>query len=213
LCFRIVLPLLAFICGWCKNTEMPRLPARSQTSENAQDVPFANFCAKSRDVADLAQHSCAARVGFPWALGKAFDPLAPAPTGIIEWYFKVLSEMLSSSALLAWSSGRDCRDFAFHHRHCAVGSDSVLRLDERIETRPRGALLRHCGSGPAAGYHRYRLLDYSVEARIKMNYPFWDIPHIGSGWVIGMIAIFHVMISQFAVGGGCTADGSARRSR
>jgi cytochrome bd-type quinol oxidase subunit 1 len=35
-----------------------------------------------------------------------------------------------------------------------------------------------------------------------MNYPFWDIPYIGSGWVIGMIAIFHVMISQFAVGGG-----------
>jgi len=35
-----------------------------------------------------------------------------------------------------------------------------------------------------------------------MNYPFWDIPNIGSGWVIGMIAIFHVMISQFAVGGG-----------
>ena len=35
-----------------------------------------------------------------------------------------------------------------------------------------------------------------------MNYPFWDIPHLGSGWVIGMIAIFHVMISQFAVGGG-----------
>ena len=35
-----------------------------------------------------------------------------------------------------------------------------------------------------------------------MNYPFWDIPHFGSGWVIGLIAIFHVMISQFAVGGG-----------
>jgi cytochrome bd-type quinol oxidase subunit 1 len=35
-----------------------------------------------------------------------------------------------------------------------------------------------------------------------MNYPFWDIPHLGSGWVIGIIAIFHVMISQFAVGGG-----------
>ncbi len=35
-----------------------------------------------------------------------------------------------------------------------------------------------------------------------MNYPFWDVPHIGSGWVIGLIAIFHVMISQFAVGGG-----------
>jgi cytochrome bd-type quinol oxidase subunit 1/mono/diheme cytochrome c family protein len=35
-----------------------------------------------------------------------------------------------------------------------------------------------------------------------MNYPFWDIPFLGSGWVIGIIAIFHVMISQFAVGGG-----------
>jgi len=35
-----------------------------------------------------------------------------------------------------------------------------------------------------------------------MNYPFWDIPVLGSGWVIGLIAIFHVMISQFAVGGG-----------
>ncbi|MGA2277570.1 MAG: cytochrome ubiquinol oxidase subunit I [Terracidiphilus sp.] len=35
-----------------------------------------------------------------------------------------------------------------------------------------------------------------------MNYPFWHIPHLGSGWVIGIIAIFHVMISQFAVGGG-----------
>ena len=35
-----------------------------------------------------------------------------------------------------------------------------------------------------------------------MNYPFWDIPVLGSGWVIGMIAIYHVMISQFAVGGG-----------
>ena len=35
-----------------------------------------------------------------------------------------------------------------------------------------------------------------------MNYPFWDVPHFGSGWVIGMIAIFHIMISHFAVGGG-----------
>jgi len=35
-----------------------------------------------------------------------------------------------------------------------------------------------------------------------MNYPFWIVPHIGSGWVIGLIAIFHVMISHFAVGGG-----------
>jgi cytochrome bd-type quinol oxidase subunit 1 len=35
-----------------------------------------------------------------------------------------------------------------------------------------------------------------------MNYPVWDVPTLGSGWVIGIIAIFHTLISQFAVGGG-----------
>jgi len=35
-----------------------------------------------------------------------------------------------------------------------------------------------------------------------MNYPFWEIPIIGSGWVIGIIAIFHMMFALFAVGGG-----------
>ncbi|MDX9973082.1 MAG: cytochrome ubiquinol oxidase subunit I, partial [FCB group bacterium] len=35
-----------------------------------------------------------------------------------------------------------------------------------------------------------------------MNYPSWDVPHIGSGWVIGIIAIIHIMFSHFAVGGG-----------
>jgi hypothetical protein len=47
-----------------------------------------------------------------------------------------------------------------------------------------------------------------------MNYPTWDVPIIGSVWVIGLIAIFHVMISQFAVGGGlylALAELKARR--
>lgn len=35
-----------------------------------------------------------------------------------------------------------------------------------------------------------------------MNYPVWDVPHFGSGGVIAMIAVFHVMIAHFAVGGG-----------
>lgn len=35
-----------------------------------------------------------------------------------------------------------------------------------------------------------------------MNYPVWDVPHLGSGLVIALIAIFHVFIAQFAVGGG-----------
>jgi len=35
-----------------------------------------------------------------------------------------------------------------------------------------------------------------------MNYPVWDVPFLGSGWTIGIIAIIHVLISHFAVGGG-----------
>lgn len=47
-----------------------------------------------------------------------------------------------------------------------------------------------------------------------MNYPVWDVPLLGSGWIIGIIAIFHVMISHFAVGGGLyliLAEQKARR--
>jgi cytochrome d ubiquinol oxidase subunit I len=47
-----------------------------------------------------------------------------------------------------------------------------------------------------------------------MNYPIWDVPFLGSGWVVGIIAIFHVMISHFAVGGGfylILAEQKARR--
>jgi cytochrome bd-type quinol oxidase subunit 1 len=46
-----------------------------------------------------------------------------------------------------------------------------------------------------------------------MNYPFWDIPILGSGWVIGIIAIFHVMISQFAVGGGLYLPMAERKTQ
>jgi len=35
-----------------------------------------------------------------------------------------------------------------------------------------------------------------------MNYPVWDVPIIGLPWVIGIIAIIHIPISHFAVGGG-----------
>lgn len=46
-----------------------------------------------------------------------------------------------------------------------------------------------------------------------MNYPFWQVPIIGSGWVIGIIAIFHVMISHFAVGGGLYLPLAERKAR
>jgi cytochrome bd ubiquinol oxidase subunit I len=35
-----------------------------------------------------------------------------------------------------------------------------------------------------------------------MNYPVWEVPIFGTVWVIGAIAIIHVLISHFAVGGG-----------
>lgn len=35
-----------------------------------------------------------------------------------------------------------------------------------------------------------------------MDYPAWIIGGVGPGWVIGLVASFHVLISHFAVGGG-----------
>jgi mono/diheme cytochrome c family protein/cytochrome bd-type quinol oxidase subunit 1 len=46
-----------------------------------------------------------------------------------------------------------------------------------------------------------------------MNYPFWDID-VGYGWLMGSIAILHVFISHFAIGGGLylvLAEMSARK--
>ena len=35
-----------------------------------------------------------------------------------------------------------------------------------------------------------------------MNYPVWDVPVLGSGLVVAIIAIIHVLISHLAIGGG-----------
>jgi len=35
-----------------------------------------------------------------------------------------------------------------------------------------------------------------------MNYPFWDVPLIGGGILIGIVAILHVFVAHFAIGGG-----------
>ncbi len=35
-----------------------------------------------------------------------------------------------------------------------------------------------------------------------MNYPIWEFPVMGGGMLIGMVAIFHVFVSHFAIGGG-----------
>lgn len=35
-----------------------------------------------------------------------------------------------------------------------------------------------------------------------MNYPVWYLPEIGGGQLIAIIAVLHVFVSHFAVGGG-----------
>jgi len=45
-----------------------------------------------------------------------------------------------------------------------------------------------------------------------VNYPIWEIPILGSGWMIGLIATCHVFISQFAVGGGLFLPMMERRA-
>ena len=35
-----------------------------------------------------------------------------------------------------------------------------------------------------------------------MNYPVWEVPLLGGGMLIAAIAVLHVFISHFAVGGG-----------
>ncbi len=35
-----------------------------------------------------------------------------------------------------------------------------------------------------------------------MNYPVWDVPWLGAGLVVAIVAVFHVFVSHFAIGGG-----------
>lgn len=35
-----------------------------------------------------------------------------------------------------------------------------------------------------------------------MSYPLWEIPLLGGGLLIAIVAVLHVFVSQFAVGGG-----------
>jgi len=46
-----------------------------------------------------------------------------------------------------------------------------------------------------------------------MNYPIWDVPLISGGIVIAMVAIVHVFISHFAVGGGLYLVLTERKAR
>ncbi len=46
-----------------------------------------------------------------------------------------------------------------------------------------------------------------------MNYPLWEVPLLGGGMVIALIAIAHVFVSHFAVGGGLFLALTERKAR
>ena len=46
-----------------------------------------------------------------------------------------------------------------------------------------------------------------------MNYPMWDLPVFGGGLLIGVVAILHVFVAHFAVGGGFFLVLTERRAR
>src|SRR4030043_9088 len=46
-----------------------------------------------------------------------------------------------------------------------------------------------------------------------MNYPIWEVPLIGGGIVIAIVAVVHVFISHFAVGGGLYLVMTERKAR
>ena len=41
-----------------------------------------------------------------------------------------------------------------------------------------------------------------------MNYPVWDVPFLGSGLIVAIIAIIHSLISHTAIGGGAVLFGA-----
>jgi len=46
-----------------------------------------------------------------------------------------------------------------------------------------------------------------------MNYPLWEVPFFGGGMVIAGIAIAHVFVSHFAVGGGLFLAVTERKAK
>jgi cytochrome bd-type quinol oxidase subunit 1 len=46
-----------------------------------------------------------------------------------------------------------------------------------------------------------------------MNFPIWDVPMLGGGMLIGIVAILHIFVSHFAIGGGLFLILTERKAR
>ena len=94
----LFLPLLGFTSGWCSATATPCRPSEeAKPAAERKSMPFMpNFLRKDLAMWIISLNVLALLASvFPWALGKAYDSLAPAPMGIHpEWYFMSPFEML-----------------------------------------------------------------------------------------------------------------------
>ena len=153
----LFIPLLAFHL-WLVQRYGNAVPESEEAKPAAErrSMPFMpNFLRKDIAMWIISLNVLALLASvFPWALGKQYDALAPAPMGIHpEWYFMSPFEMLKLLGCgAARRGGRNCGHAAVHAGHCALDPDSVLRQEQGIGTaRARCALLWIAGGFCAAG--------------------------------------------------------------
>ena len=172
----LFIPLLAFHL-WLVQRHGNAVPESEEAKPAAErkSMPFMpNFLRKDIAMWIISLNVLALLASvFPWALGKQYDALAPAPMGIHpEWYFMSPFEMLKLLGFVFSGklrrNRRDCRYPAFHARHRALDSDSLLRQDKGIgTTRAACALLWIAGRVCAAGHDGDWVLDDSVSEEVK----------------------------------------------
>jgi len=105
----LFIPLLGFHL-WLVQRHGNALPPSVEAlpAEQRKSIPFfPNFLRKDLAMWIVALNILALLASvFPWSLGKAYDPLAPAPMGIHpEWYFMSPFEMLKLLGMIPWLQG------------------------------------------------------------------------------------------------------------
>ncbi len=105
----LFVPLLAFHL-WLVQRHGNALPTSEEAKppEQRKTIPFMpNFLRKDLAMWLISLNILALLASvFPWALGKQYDSLAPAPLGIHpEWYFMSPFEMLKLLGMVKWLQG------------------------------------------------------------------------------------------------------------
>ncbi len=165
----LFLPLLAFHL-WLVQRHGNAVPPSEEAKPAGErkTIPFMpNFLRKDLAMWLISLNILALLASvFPWALGKQYDSLAPAPIGHSSRV--VLHEPLRNAQaaghgqVAAGRARRDRRHPALHSRHRALDSDSLLRHQKESGQRARAAhYFGLLAVYRPAGHHRHRLLDHS----------------------------------------------------